>query len=135
MDWVIPLITALAGLGGAAVGGHYALKSQAITQRNENIRHAQKVAYETAVKEWEAARAIFFRSFDVDYTGPKANGVLPSLDDYIVHHLSLSDALDGLKLGEVGSEAIAAIFRRLSAREQKLFARGVPQQKITDDHS
>lgn len=129
MDWILPLITAGAALGGAAIGGCYALASQRIAQRNENLRHARRIAYETAVKEWEGARYWAIRQYDVDYTGPKIKGPLPSLDDFIIHHLSLTDALDKIDPLTASAESLDTLSARLWQREHDLFTRQHARQK------
>jgi hypothetical protein len=55
MDWIIPAITAAAGISGAFIMGCFNLRTQKTAQRNENIRHARKIAYEAAMMEWRGA--------------------------------------------------------------------------------
>ena len=56
MDWIIPAITAAAGLGGAWIGGRFAMRAQEIAQRNESIRHTRELAFRTAVEEWKVSQ-------------------------------------------------------------------------------
>lgn len=49
----ISLYAALGAFLGALVSGCFVLAAQRLAQRNENLRHARKLALELAVAEWQ----------------------------------------------------------------------------------
>jgi hypothetical protein len=105
MDWsafFMMLLPVASGLGGAWIMGRFHLRAQELTQREGNARHARKVAYDAAVKEWERMREYVFRELDrIDKINAAGGSIkikpipLPPLEDYIIHHLAFSEEAVG----------------------------------------
>jgi hypothetical protein len=118
MDWVLPAVTALAAFMGAMFSGFFVLRAQSIAQRNENIRHTRKVAYEAAVHQWSAWHRVYVeRHARKTLAGGE---MLPSLEDYIVAQILFLDSLDRLPLSKASDEEIANLFQQSGARIKRI---------------
>lgn len=132
MDWTVTvMITAItattglvAGLGGAAIAGHFMVKAQKVAQREENIRHTRKVTYDAALREWSEYMAIVQR--DIDCARSKSIAChavpFPVFDDWLIHRISLAEALAEIDISNAGSEVIIPIINRLRVRTEEIKA-------------
>lgn len=95
MDWIVPAITAAAGvaggLGGAWIMGHFNFKAQELTQRSENVRHARKLAYDAAIAAWCEYRDTFKAEVDEKAALDVEEKIQP-LQDFLIGHLVFADA-------------------------------------------
>jgi hypothetical protein len=132
---IIAAITALAGivggLGGALIMGWFHLRAQAHTQRNENVRNMQKIAYEAAIKEWlfigESMRAREEKG---------VLGALPPIDLYILNHLGLARNLSDLDMLTAKGDRLIQMFADLQLQRDdaaSFFARELKKRTRNDE--
>jgi hypothetical protein len=120
MDWIIPAITALAGLGGATIGMAGVIITQRAAERNETTRHARRLAYEAAITAWREHRDTFNRTVDPK-SGRNVETEIQPLQDFIIAHLIFADAT----LKDIHASATTGDIETLmrSTRECSIFMR------------
>lgn len=85
------LTSGMYALLGSMVVALFALAGHWITQRQENTRHARKLAYEAAMIEWKE-RATYARE-KMNTPGATGGMVIPSAQSYILLHLTWIDLI------------------------------------------
>lgn len=124
MDWIVPAITAAAGvaggLGGAWIMGRFTLRAQELSQRAENGRHARKLAYDAAIAAWCEYRDTFKAKIDKGVSGDVEEKIQP-LQDFLVAHLVFADATLREITAESSVEDIKAVLR--ATRDTSYFLR------------
>lgn len=116
MDWIIPAITAAAGLGGAWIMGRFTLRAQELAQREENVRNSKKLAYDSSFQEWK-----FLCELEID--SARAEGrksILPPSGGFLFYSLALDAHLHGLDMTKVDSTTLIAILEDLKKRYGEL---------------
>ena len=94
MDWIIPAITAAAGLGGAWIMGRFTLRAQELAQREENVRNSKKLAYDSSFQEWK-----FLCELEID--SARAEGRKSILPPPLTHDRTSGESAGGLAGGRL----------------------------------
>ena len=105
---------------GSLLIAFFALIGHWITQRNENIRNARKLAYEAAISEWKADNELYLKHRDANSLSEKA--VALHLEDYILSHLALVDEMRHINVATASAEELAPVIRRGREREMGILA-------------
>ena len=114
MDWAqVPF--GVFAIAGSVLIAFFALVGHWITQRNENIRHARKLAYEAAMTEWKTESDFILNSQGLQ--GLETPEAILQLDDYILSHLALVDELQNVNVATASAKELAPVIKRGKTRD------------------
>lgn len=131
MDWAVPVITAItaiASLGGAAIGGYFSVRAQRVREKHETLRHLNQLAFSAAVDDWKDSRAAYWRGAE-DSSRPQIDSV-PPLDAYILDYLALVGFIGSTDINKISTDDIATFIEKKKRQSHKL---GNLRYKIEDE--
>jgi hypothetical protein len=113
-------MSGLFALGGALVGGLASYFVQKTVQRNENFRHARKIAFDSAIVAWRT---------QIDSSEGNSEDVQP-LQDYIVSYLVFAD----VALNSLSAKSTIKDFERIlrTTRDHARFLRKYRDELIKE---
>ena len=117
MNWA-DLPFGLYAVAGSVLIAAFALIGHWITQKNENVRHARKLAYEAAITEWQTYNELFAKRPDTMPADLDMDGLL--LEDFILSHLAFVDELRDIDVAKASAEDLAPVIKRGRARDRSI---------------
>ena len=111
----VSLYAALGAFLGALISGGAVFAAQIVAQRNENLRHARKLALELAIAEWQ-------RHFDyLKDRETEGNRVrMRPVDEYFITYLPTLETLLSLKGRNIDPETICCELNKATAWQQRV---------------
>lgn len=113
----ISLYAALGAFLGALVSGCFVFAAQRLAQRNENLRHARKLALELAIAEWQ-------RHFDYlkDRAAAGDKVALRPVDEYFIAFLPTVETLLNLRERNVDPDTVSRELDQATVWEERVRA-------------
>lgn len=126
MNWE-SITFGLYAIVGSVIIAMFALIGHWITQKNENVRNARKLAYEAAIAEFKTDYEMYMKHMQ-SAPDTETEATL-QMGDYILSHLALVDELQQIDVATCSAEQLMPILRRSRERDISILSLRREMQK------